>query len=101
MQMTLVETRRLPKAHSTQDLLEKWLPEVFHHYLRAPSRVLLPLQPLHVLLEHQVPGSPMALLWPKSRGESPTILDLALCPRAPALLMLQPKGFCQGMQEGP
>lgn len=101
MQMTLVETRRLPKAHSTQDLLEKWLPEVSHHYLCAPSRVLLPLQPPHVLLEHQVPGSPMALLWPKSHGESPTILDLALCPRAPALLMLQPKGFCQGMQEGP
>lgn len=100
MQMTLMETRRLPQACSIQDLLEKWLTEVSHHYLRAPSRVLLPLQPPQALLEHQVPGSPMVLLWLKSHGESPTVLGLALCPRVPALLMLQPKGFCQGMQEG-
>lgn len=101
MQMTLMETRGLPQAHSRQDLLEKWLPEVSHHYLPAPSRVLLPLQPPHALLEHQVPGSPRVLLWLKSHGESPTLLVLALCPRAPALLVLQPTGFCQGMQEGP
>lgn len=81
--------------------LGKWLPEVSHRYLRAPSRVLLPLQPPHALLESQVPGIPMVLLWPKSHGESRTIVDLALCPKAPALLMLQPKGFRQGMQEGP
>lgn len=55
MQMTLMEARRLPWAHSTQDSSEKWLPGVSHHYQRAPSRVLLPLQPPHALLG---PGQP-------------------------------------------
>lgn len=96
MQMTLMETRRLP--HSTQDSLEKWLPEVSHHYLRAPSRVLLPLQLPHALLG---PGQPHGAALAEIPWRITHHSGFGSLPEAPALLMLQPKGFCQGMQEGP
>lgn len=96
MQTTLIEARRLPQVHPTQDSLEKWLPdEVSHRYLRATSGDLLSSQPARALLEQpRAPrASPTMLPWPKSHGEAPGV------PGAPIPFHLATVGlFALGLQ---